>query len=178
MARPRILSDDVIFVAILRLVSADGDRAVAFSSVARATGLAASTLVQRFGGRDAMLRAALGYWLDRLEAQITQVEPDAPYSAKGAAVLLKALGGADTLGPPAQLLAVILRDPGLRGRALELRHRIEALLAQRFSGSETTSSESARTKAAIAFAAWQGQQLWAGVGERGFRLREMVRALD
>jgi AcrR family transcriptional regulator len=177
MARPRILSDDVIFVAILRLVAAQGDRAVAFSSVARATGLAASTLVQRFGGRDAMLRAALGYWLDRLEALIVQVEPDAPYSAKGAAVFLKALGNADELGPPAQLLAVILRDPVLRSRALDLRNRIEAVLALRFSGSESGGNDSARAKAAIAFAAWQGQQLWSGVGERGFRLREMLRVL-
>ena len=51
MARPRTIPDPEIFAAIRALLAQGGDKAVAFSSVARATGLAAPTLVQRYGSR-------------------------------------------------------------------------------------------------------------------------------
>ena len=63
MARLKLIPDSAVFACVRQLLAAGGDRAVAFASVARATGLAAPTLVQRFGGRDAMVeRALLAGW--------------------------------------------------------------------------------------------------------------------
>lgn len=176
MARPRLIPDTVIHSAILRLISAHGEKAVAFSSVARATGLAAPTLVQRFGNLDGMMRAALEHWLTETEAQLTRAEAGAALNPRGAVALLKGLWGSDGQLDPGQILPLILRDPGLRGRAGDLRARIVALLALRLGG-----GDKGRARAAMAFAAWQGQQLWAGAGsgagDRGFRLRDLIKAI-
>lgn len=177
MARPRTIPDTTIHNAILRLISAHGEKAVSFSSVARATGLAAPTLVQRFGGLDGMMRAALEHWLAESEAQLAQAEVGAALNPKGAVALLKGLWGGDGLVDPGQILPLILRDPALRGRAAALRARILALLALRLGG-----GDKGRVRAAMAFAAWQGQQLWAHAGgeagDGGFRLRALIRAIS
>ena len=49
MSRPRLIPDAEIFAAILRQIAAAGEKSVAFSTIARATGLAAPSLVQRYG---------------------------------------------------------------------------------------------------------------------------------
>lgn len=169
MARPRTIPDDEVFAAIRRLLAEGGEKAVAFSSVGRATGLAAPTLVQRYGSREGMLRAALAAAWDGLDAVTQRAEAEAPLNAKGAAALLKALGG----GPgELGLLAVDFRDPELRDRAGAWRARVIAALATRLGGGSR-----GREAAAILFAAWQGQALWQVAGERGFRLKDAVKRL-
>ena len=37
--------------------------------------------------------------------------------------------------------------------------------------------QKARDSAALLFAAWQGQALWSGAGEPGFRLKDAVKRL-
>ncbi|TAF36285.1 MAG: TetR family transcriptional regulator [Alphaproteobacteria bacterium] len=63
MPRTRTIPDERIFAAIHRLLGEGGDRAVSFATVGAATGLAPPTLVQRYGSRDGMVRAArLAAW--------------------------------------------------------------------------------------------------------------------
>ncbi|QYZ69711.1 TetR/AcrR family transcriptional regulator [Neotabrizicola shimadae] len=173
MARPRTIPDPEIFAAIRAMLAQGGDKAVAFSSVARATGLAAPTLVQRYGSREGMVKAALLSAWDDLDARTDAAEAAAPLNAKGAVALLKALnddeGGPDDLG----LLAVEFRDPALRARAEAWRTRVEAALATRLGG-----GGKGRELAAILFAAWQGQALWSMAGGRGFRLKDALKRLD
>lgn len=172
MARPRTIPDDRIFAAIRALLAQGGDKAVAFSSVARATGLAAPTLVQRYGSREGMVKAALLAAWDALEARTDEAEAGAALNAKGAVALLKALGD-DEGGPDdLALLAVEFRDADLRARAEAWRVRVEAALAGRLGGGAR-----GREVAAILFAAWQGQALWSMAGGRGFRLKEAVKRL-
>jgi uncharacterized protein GlcG (DUF336 family) len=87
MSRSRTIPDAEIFSAVRALLAAGGDRAVAFSAVARATGLAAPTLVQRYGSRDRMLQAALLAAWDDLDAATAKAEPEVPLTAKGALAL-------------------------------------------------------------------------------------------
>ena len=165
MSRPRTIPDQVIFSAILRLISDGGEKAVAFSSVARATGLSAPSLVQRYGALPDMIRAALhGEW-DRIDARTTQAIAEMSASAKGPQSLLKALSPA----PGPTVLAAALRDARLRDRARLWRNRVEAALAQTGGDSEA---------AAILFAAWQGQSLWDGIGDKGFRLKDAIKRLS
>jgi hypothetical protein len=80
---------------------------------------------------------------------------------------LKAIGPVN-----AGAVANDLRTPELAARANGWRAAVEAALGQRLGN-----SPKARESAAILFAAWQGQALWAAVGEPAFRLKDAVKRL-
>jgi AcrR family transcriptional regulator len=172
MGRNRTIPDDAIFSAIRTLLAEGGEKAVAFSTVSRATGLAGPTLVQRYGSRDAMLRAALMRAWNGLESLTEAAEVEAPLTAKGAAQLLKALSGEEADTADLALLAADFRDPALRARAAAWRDRVEGALALRLGG-----GVKGREAAAILFAAWQGQALWQMAGERSFRIKDAIKRL-
>lgn len=165
MPRTRTISDESVFATVQRLLGEGGEKAVSFGTVSLATGLAPPTLVQRYGTRDGMVRAArLAAWdaLDRRMAEAVSSTAD-----KGPQGLLKALGFVDSLA-----LATDLRDPQLAKRAANWRSAVEAALAQRLGA-----GQKARESAALLFAAWQGQALWSGAGEPGFRVKDAVKRL-
>lgn len=165
MARTRTIPDETVFSIIQRLLDTGGDKAVSFGSVAAATGLAPPTLVQRYGSRDGMVRAArLAFW-DLLDHRT--VEAIGGTADKGPQGLLKAIGAVD-----AGAIAADFRDPDLAQRAAGWRAAVEAALAQRLGN-----GQKARESAALLFAAWQGQSLWAATDAPGFRLKDAVKRL-
>lgn len=165
MPRPRTIPDEQVFAAIHRLREAGGDKAVSFGLVARATGLAPPTLVQRYGTRDAMVRAArLAAW-EELEHRTAEAIANTP--DKGPQGLLKAIGPVDTCA-----IAADLRDPKLAVRANGWRMGVETALALRLGA-----GPKARESAALLFAAWQGQSLWSAAGEPSFKLKDAVKRL-
>lgn len=168
MARPRTLPDSQVFAAILQMIAAQGEKAVAFSAVTRATGLAGASLVQRYGSLPAMVEAALSWGWDELDAMAALAEAEVAAAAKGPQALLKALGEGRGSLPMAALMAASLRHVRLRTRAATWRTRVEAMLATRLHSTES---------AAILFAAWQGQMLWEGTGDKGFRLKDALKRL-
>lgn len=172
MPRSKIIPDTEIFALIRRLLKEGGDKAVAFGSISRETGLAPSTLVQRFGTRDAMVQSALADGWDLLDAALTRCEAAAPTNAKGAASFLKDLGAATADGADLSLLSVDFRDAALRDRAADWRARVENALALRLGG-----GAKGREAAAILFAAWMGQVIWQAAGGKGFRLKDALKRL-
>lgn len=173
MARQKIIPDLAVFTEIRRLLAEGGEKAVSFATVGRATGLAAPTLVQRYGSRGAMLRAALAAAWDEVEAATSRAEADAALTAKGAQAFLKALGADTPEAVDLSLLAADFRDPALRERAERWRRQVENALSVRLGG-----GSKAREAAAILFAAWQGQMLWLIAGGKGFRLKDAVKRLS
>jgi len=167
MARPRTVPDADIYAVIRRLLTAEGEKAVAFGSVSKAIGLAPPTLVQRYGNREGMIRAALlAGWQELTE--MTEQLASAEVTAHG---LLKALTApARGMTDPA-MMALCARDPEVREAAARWRQQVETALAQRLGGSGRTG------EAAILFAAWQGQTLWLDTGGKGFRLKDAARRL-
>ena len=163
MSRRRTIPDAEIFAAILRLIAQHGEKAVAFSAIARATGLAAPTLVQRYGSLPDMLHAAFAAEWDRLDALADQTIAEAKATDKGPVSLLKSLTPAS-----AALLTASFRDAKLRARAARWRTSVEAALAIRPDGQDT---------AAMLFAVWQGQCLWGATGDKGFKLKDAVKRL-
>ena len=160
MSRPRTIPDAVIYAAILRLIAEGGEKAVAFSTVSRATGLAAPSLVQRYGALPDMVHVALlGEW-DRLDGVIAA----AIATPKGPLALLKALSPP----PSAALLAASLRHARLRDRASAWRMQVVAALIAGQVGSD---------QAAMLFAAWIGLGSLEGFGDKGFKLKDLVRML-
>jgi hypothetical protein len=165
MPRTRVIPDDQVYAIIQRMLDDGGDKAVSFGTVSTATGLAPPTLVQRYGSRHGMVRAArLAAWDaqdQRLAAAIAQT------AGKGPQGLLKALGPVN-----AAAIALDLRDPELAARATGWRIAVETALAERLG-----SGSKARESAAVLFAAWQGQALWSGAGDTVFRLKDAVKRL-
>lgn len=164
MSRTRLLPDSEIFAQVLTLLEAHGDKAVSFGALSRATGLAPSTLAQRYGSVDGMLRATISAEWARLGDAIDLAAND---TSKGAQGLLKSLPS-----PNAATLACSLRDPQLRPLAADWRARIEALLSARRGGGAKGAEA-----AALIFAAWQGRQMWDGAGGKSFRLSEVIKRL-
>jgi AcrR family transcriptional regulator len=165
MARPRSIPDSTVLAAVRRLLSEGGEKAVAFSAVARATGLAPASLAQRYGTIAGMIEAAAADAVDQALAALERVEGEVP--DKGPQGLLKALGEA---GPDAAALAVLMRSPAGRDRALAFRHAVEAAIARRLSPKQAAD-------APMLFAAWMGGRLWSATGEAGFRLKDLVKKL-
>src|SRR4051794_26490303 len=89
MPRKRTISDQDLLDAALVVVRAAGPEALTFAAAASASGLAASTLVQRFGSKAGLLRAALLRAWDLLDEQT---------AAAAAAAGPGAAGGLDMLG--------------------------------------------------------------------------------
>ena len=122
MPRKRTMTDEVLLDHALAVLREVGPDALTFGAVATMTGLAASTIVQRFGSKPALLRAALLRAWDRLDDDTAAAVAAAGRGAEGAIDLLVRLSGqyeehdyADQL----RLLREDLRDPALtdRGRA-------------------------------------------------------------
>lgn len=165
MPRTRTISDDQVFAIIQRLLEAGGNKAVSFGTVGTATGLAPPTLVQRYGNRDAMVRAARAAAWDALERRTAAAITGT--ADKGPQGLLKAIGPVD-----ATAIAADLRDPELARRAAGWRAGVETALALRLGG-----GQKAREGAALLFVAWQGQVLWSKAGDSTFRLKDAVKRL-
>jgi hypothetical protein len=165
MPRTRTIPDDRVFAAILRLLAEGGDKAVSFGTVSTATSLAPPTLVQRYGSRDRMVRAArLSAW-DALDARTSKAISET--ADKGPQGLLKAIGTVD-----ATFLASDLKDPELALRASAWRARVESALGLRLGA-----GAKAKESAALLFASWQGHLLWAPAGGTAFRLKDAVKRL-
>ncbi|NGM45710.1 transcriptional regulator [Rhodobacter sp. SGA-6-6] len=164
MARPRTLPDSAVLGSVRQLLAAGGDKAVSFGTVGRATGLAPSTLAQRYGSVAAMRAAAMqDGWQVLSEATAATIDAAA---GKGPQGLLKAL---DAVAGEAGLLLAGSTGEAARARAADWRRMVETALALR-----RGSGEKAREGAAILFAAWQGQALWGG---DGFRLKDAAKRL-
>ena len=168
MPRTRTVPDAEILNLVCAQLAQTGEKSVTFASISAQTGLAAPTLVQRFGTRDAMQSAALGFAWDRLDRITAEVEAEALTSVKGATAMLKALSDA----PETQLLTLSLRDEPLRARAELWRSTVETALAKRLGH-----GAKGQDLAAIVFAAWQGRLLWGPTGGKSFRLSDLLRRL-
>lgn len=165
MPRTRTIPDDRVFSAIHSLLLSGGEREVSFATVAAATGLAAPTLVQRYGSREGMVKAArLGFWSLRM-AEVDRAI--AGTADKGPQAFLKALTPVDAVG-----ITVDLRDPDLAQRLAAWRATVEAALALRLG-----TGQKGRESAALLVAAWQGQALLAAAGDSAFKLKDAVKRL-
>jgi len=165
MARAKRIPDSDVHRAILHLLCTEGDKSVSFSRVARLTGLAPATLVQRFGNLDGMMTAALCAGWDAAGAALAEAAK-ASHNSKGILKILK------TLPPNTELLIASARDDGLRQRATSWRLAVEAAIAMRITG-----KGNAAETAAVLFAFWQGQSAWQDIGSKGTRLKDALKRL-
>lgn len=153
MSRKRTIPDEALLDAALDLVHAEGPAALTFGALARRTGLAASTLVQRFATRPALLRATLERAWDHLDERTAAADAAADAGPSGVRALLGALTGAypadDASGYADQLLLLRedLRDQVLRARGDAWIGALTAAVERRLGGAPVGS---------LVVAHWQG----------------------
>lgn len=173
MPRPRTIPDEALLDGALAVMRRAGPEGMTFAAVAAETGLSAATLVQRFGGKAALMQAALLRAWDLLDARTEAADAAAPATPAGAIGLLVALSG-DYGEDYAEGLLVLhedMRDPALRRRGAAWGRTLAAALGRRLADHAGPRPDLGRLMAAQ----WQGAVLWWGF-ERGRSLPEAVTA--
>lgn len=120
MPRQRTVPDATLADAALVVVREGGPAALTFGALATRVDLAASTLVQRFGTKRGLLRAALLRAWDHLDAATATAATRTTRDAAGVVELLVELSGHyepdDDFADQLLVLREDLRDPVLRDR--------------------------------------------------------------
>lgn len=156
MPRSKSLSDEAVLESALTLMRRNGPDALSFGTLAKATGLSGATLVQRFGSKPALIKAATSHAWNRLDRATQDAIASAADGPEGVVELLVALSGYGDIETYADNLLILredLRDPDLRarGRAWHavLVKAIQARLPDR-----------GEALAAVILDQWQGSLLW------------------
>jgi AcrR family transcriptional regulator len=129
-----------------------------FAALAAESGLAGATIVQRFGTKAALVRAAMSRAWDRLDADSAAADAAAPMGATGVIELLVQLSGQydpEDFADQLLLLREDLRDPVLRARGRSWMETLSDAIERRL----VTRSRGRRRVAGLGMlvvAQWQG----------------------
>jgi AcrR family transcriptional regulator len=156
MPRSKSLSDEAVLESALTLMRERGPDALSFGTLARATGLSGATLVQRFGTKPGLIKAATSHAWDRLDRATSEAIASAPDGTEGVVALLVALSGYGDIETYADNLLILredLRDPDLRARG----RAWHAVLVEAISARLPDRGDALAT---IVLDQWQGSLLW------------------
>jgi AcrR family transcriptional regulator len=164
--RPRTIADLDLLDAALGLIHDQGPASLTFASLARATGLAPATLVQRFGSKDGLLEAALLHAWDALDASTTSADAQFAVTPQGAIDLLVSLsrhGDRNRFANGLLILREDFRHPRLRERGHIWGNRLASALGRRLTADPDRQHGFGRLMANQ----WQGALLWWGFARDG-----------
>lgn len=175
MARQRSIPDEIIVETALALMSQLGPEALTLAEVCNIVSLSPATLLQRFGSKDALKRAALEFAWDRLEAATTQADTEQPETFEGALAVIAAMSPqSDDLPDFAGGLLLLredLRDPVLRARGVAWLQALSLALGRRL----TPEPERQAVLGRLMVNQWQGTQIWWAFNREG-SIRELIDA--
>ena len=138
MPRLKILPDTDVLEIAHRLIHRHGPDALTFAMLSEACGLSAATLVQRFGSKAELVRAALLQAWDGLDAKTAALARSTPKTPQGAIAMLVAMsgsyGGIDAYAQGLLVLREDFRDPVLRARGAAWKTALAAALDDCFAG--------------------------------------------
>jgi AcrR family transcriptional regulator len=160
MPRQKTLPDDAVLDAAHQLIHAHGPEALTFASLARACGLSASTLVQRFRSKAGLVQSTLLHAWDRLDARTASLAAAVPRSPAGAIEMLVALsrdyGDIEAYAEGLLVLREDLRDPALRARGAAWKEALSGALESCFAAVPQAPAGIGLLMASQ----WQGALLW------------------
>jgi AcrR family transcriptional regulator len=160
MPRPKTRSDADVLEIAHRLIHECGPDALTFARLARACGLSASTLVQRFKSKAGLVQSTLLHAWDRLDEKTARLAAEVPKTADGAVGLLVALsrdyGGIEAYAEGLLVLREDLRDPALRARGAAWKGFLCSALDDCFA----TVPQAPQGIGLLIAAQWQGSLLW------------------
>ena len=120
--RPRSVSDQEIFAAVAGVVSRVGPGQLTIAAVAAEAGLAASSLVERFGSRRALLLAFARAGAAELDAVFERARargrPPLPTLAAALTAMAEAVRSREAIANHLALLQMDLTDPEFREHAV------------------------------------------------------------
>lgn len=162
MPRPKTVPDSDVLEVALKIIHGSGPEALTFASLAKACGLSAATLVQRFGSKDDLKRAALLHAWDHLDGETARLAATLPKTPMGAVDLLVRLsgnyGGIEAYAEGLLVLREDLRDPVLRARGAAWKTVLTRSLDDCFAGVPSAPHDIGLMMASV----WQGALLWWG----------------
>ena len=156
MPRPKSLPDETVLENALALMRQNGPDSLSFGALAKATGLSGATLVQRFGSKPALIKAATSHAWNLLDRATSEAIAAAPDGAEGVVALLVALSGYGEIETYADNLLILredLRDPDLRARGRAWHAVLTAAIRARLPDRD-------EAFATIVLDQWQGCLLW------------------
>lgn len=160
MPRSKTLSDEHVLEIAHKLIHQHGPEALTFESLARACGLSAATLVQRFKTKAGLKQRTLLHAWDLLDERTVAFAITVPKTADGAIELLVSLsanyGGIESYAEGLLVLREDLRDPVLRARGAAWKARLCDALEDCFSGAPSRPEGIGLLMAAL----WQGSLIW------------------
>ena len=174
MPRKRSISDESLLDAALDVIRGDGPDALTFGAVGARAGLSPSTIVQRFGTKNELLRAALLRAWDHLDEATTKAVAAAGDGPAGVTELLVRLSGqydAHDFADQLRVLREDLRDPVLTARGREWLSRLAAAVDERL-------GDAAPGTGALVVAQWQGTLTVWGFTRRGSVRRAVRSSID
>ena len=154
MARPRRISDEDVLAATLRVMFRKGPAEFTLSAVAAEAGLAAPTLVQRFGDKRGLILRALSQDNGDFAAAVAAASPERGRdSVIGLFLRLTAdIADPDELGTGLLWLREDFRDPGLNALARARWTMLRAAVVDRLPPLSIAPEQAAR----LLEAQWQG----------------------
>lgn len=174
MARPRTRSDEEVLAATARVLGRRGPHYFTLVDVARESGLAPATLLQRFGSKHGLLVAFARWAGQRADAPFAEA---ARRGGSALGQLRRALlrmagpaGGRRRFANPLALLLEDVRDPALRRAAAGYARRTEAHIARLLRAAVRQGEialEHPERWAAVVQAAWNGALIQWGPRGRG-----------
>ncbi len=167
MPRPKTLPDSEVLKAAYALVHGHGPDALTFATLARACGLSASTLVQRFKSKADLVRSTLSYAWDGLDEKTATFSAKAPKTPAGAIQLLTMLskdyGEIEAYADALLILREDLRDPALRARGAKWKAVLTRALEECFAAVP----HAPRGIGLLMASQWQGSLLWWSFDPKG-----------
>ena len=178
MGRRKTIPDEAVLDALLAVLKVAGPDRLSFATASKASGLAAATLVQRFGSREAMVEAVLLHAWDALDRATAAADSRAPATAAGAVALLVELTPQQTasgeLADGLLLLREDFRNPVLRARGLAWGQTLARALGRRLATRPEDTERLGWQMARL----WQGTLIWWGFTREGSLRVHMEAALQ
>jgi AcrR family transcriptional regulator len=160
MARSKTIPDEQVLGALFELMIKTGPDGLTFAGAAQASGLAAATLVQRYGNRERLVEAILLTAWDHLDAETKAADSEEDLSPEGAIKLLLRLMSPGTAERDATdgllLLREDIRNPRLRERGAAWGRSLVEALGRRLSADRKEAERLGWEMAAL----WQGAHIW------------------
>lgn len=167
MPRQRSIPDEIIVETALALMSHLGPDALTLAEVCGVVGLSPATLLQRFGSKDNLKRAALEHAWDQLDAATASADAAEPISPEGAIAVIAALWPSADAAPDFAggllLLREDLRDPVLRARGVAWLETLSLALGRRLTADPAQQGRLGR----LMVSQWQGTQIWWAFNREG-----------
>lgn len=175
MPRPKTTTDEAIFAHALVLMQERGSEALTFAALAERSGLAGSTLVQRFGSKPKLIHAAMLHAWDGFELLNEQIAAEESRTPAGAIAMLGRLsqtyGDIEGYADQLHVLREDLRHPDLRERGRRWIETLAARIGECFAGTPGAPADIG----ILMVGQWQGALLLWGFSP-GSRLDTFIRS--